>query len=48
MMYNIFDINATEVKTNKKGKEISNIQPSYESIQDLPTKCILQQSDESI
>jgi len=35
-------------KTNKKGEEISNIQPSYESIQDLPTNCILQQSDESI
>jgi hypothetical protein len=35
-------------KTNKKGEEISNTQPVYESLQDLPTNCILQQSHESI
>jgi hypothetical protein len=27
-------------KTNKKGEEISNIQPVYESLQDLPTKTV--------
>jgi hypothetical protein len=27
-------------KTNKKGEEISNIQPVYEILQDLPTKTI--------
>jgi hypothetical protein len=31
-------------KTNKKGKEISNIQPAYESLQDFSTKLLFNSS----